>query len=519
MSSMDSRNRKIIDAVIRKEQAVCPGAIALIGIYGSFMTGDVHPLSDLDLLILINDDRGWKLGKAFIQEDLEVGHDIYCTGWESLRQDAEYAHPHISRLMDSQIVYCADDKAREELEALREQVRKKLAEPFGEADYRKAEKELKEARCCYADAMIAEELNEVRRSAGGTVYFAENAIALLNKTYFRKGVIRRYEEMDAMERKPDNLCGMIENVMAAATVNDLKEQLTLLMKGLDSCFRRTLQQLPREKKPACGETLSGTYEEMFSNWHGKMVQAAEKGDRHLAFMSLESLNEMMNDISGEVNIGTYDVLSAYDPGDLRKTADGFDRILRLYQQEYEKAGLHPARYADVEEFVSVYLESDRQQVFSEETIRPQEAGDDPERAAVTDADTVAELACELWPEHTAEEMTAVFQTLLAEKEAAVFLLRTEGKAAGFAQCQLRHDYVEGTETSPVGYLEGIYVREPERGKGIARRLLGACENWAREQGCTEFASDCELKNVESQGFHRALGFEEANRIVAYVRKI
>lgn len=355
MSSMENRNRKIIDAVIRKEQALCPGTVALIGIYGSFMTGDVHPLSDLDLLILINDDRGWQLGKAFIQEDLGVGHDIYCTSWESLRQDAEYEHPHLSKLMDSQIVYCADDKAREELETLREQVRKKLAEPFGEADYRKAEKELKEARCCYADAMIAEELNEVRRSAGGAVYFAENAIALLNKTYFRKGVSRRYEELDAMERKPDSFCGMIENVLAAATVNGLKEQLTLLMRGLDSCFRRTLQQLPREKKPACGETLSGTYEEMISNWHGKMVQAAEKGDRHLAFMSLESLNEMLNDIRGEVDIGMYDVLSAYDPGDLRKTADGFDRVLRQYLQECENAGLHPARYADVDAFVSAYL--------------------------------------------------------------------------------------------------------------------------------------------------------------------
>ncbi len=44
MNSTDSRNRKIIDAVIRKEQAVCPGALALIGIYGSSMTGDVHVL-------------------------------------------------------------------------------------------------------------------------------------------------------------------------------------------------------------------------------------------------------------------------------------------------------------------------------------------------------------------------------------------------------------------------------------------------------------------------------------------
>jgi len=42
---------------------------------------------------------------------------------------------------------------------------------------------------------------------------------------------------------------------------------------------------------------------------------------------------------------------------------------------------------------------------------------------------------------------------------------------------------------------------------------------ARKQGCREFASDCELTNAESQGFHQAVGFEEANRIVAYVRKI
>jgi predicted nucleotidyltransferase len=90
MSTQENRNNRIIEAILEKEKTLCPGAVALIGIYGSFQTGDIHPLSDLDLLILINDDRGWQLGKAFIQEDLGVGHDIYCTTRESLRQDAEY---------------------------------------------------------------------------------------------------------------------------------------------------------------------------------------------------------------------------------------------------------------------------------------------------------------------------------------------------------------------------------------------------------------------------------------------
>ncbi len=103
MMYLEERNQKIIDAVIKKANIVCPGALALIGINGSFMTGDFYEKSDLDLLILINDDRGWQLACTFIQDDLQVGHDIYCTTWEQLQKDARYEHPNISKLMDAKI--------------------------------------------------------------------------------------------------------------------------------------------------------------------------------------------------------------------------------------------------------------------------------------------------------------------------------------------------------------------------------------------------------------------------------
>ena len=144
---------------------------------------------------------------------------------------------------------------------------------------------------------------------------------------------------------------------------------------------------------------------------------------------------------------------------------------------------------------------------------------DSYQAGISDVQTVAELACELWPGHTADEMAEEYRSLLAREDAAVFLYRKRGKAVGFAQCQLRRDYVEGTQTSPVGYLEGIYIRADARRHGIARKLLSSCESWAKAQGCTEFASDCELNNTDSQRFHRAAGFGEANRIVAYVKKL
>ena len=84
---------------------------------------------------------------------------------------------------------------------------------------------------------------------------------------------------------------------------------------------------------------------------------------------------------------------------------------------------------------------------------------------------------------------------------------------------MRHDYVEGCETSPVGYLEGVSVKETYRNRGVAKRLVEECEQWAREKGCREFASDCELSNAASLNFHLQIGFQEQNRIICFKKML
>ncbi len=139
------------------------------------------------------------------------------------------------------------------------------------------------------------------------------------------------------------------------------------------------------------------------------------------------------------------------------------------------------------------------------------------RAGRADADAVTDLALRLWPAHERQALCDEMTEFMAQ--GAIFLAFEEEAPVGFAQCGLRRDYVEGTDTSPVGYLEGIFVREDLRGRGVARCLLCACERWAREQGCAEFASDCELGNEESRAFHLRAGFAEANRIVCFTKKL
>lgn len=141
------------------------------------------------------------------------------------------------------------------------------------------------------------------------------------------------------------------------------------------------------------------------------------------------------------------------------------------------------------------------------------------KAKMKDATIVAKLAIEMWGNHENEELTEEFEAVIASSEGAVFLYEIENKEIGFAQCQLRHDYVEGTESSPVGYLEGIFVNEKYRKQGIAKELLQECEKWSIEMGCKEFASDCELTNEESLKFHLGMGFTEANRIICFTKQL
>lgn len=142
-----------------------------------------------------------------------------------------------------------------------------------------------------------------------------------------------------------------------------------------------------------------------------------------------------------------------------------------------------------------------------------------ERASHQHLDAVTDLALRLWPENHRAEMREEYHALLTKEEAAVFLAVERETPVGFAQCQLRHDYVEGTVTSPVGYLEGIYVVEACRRHGYGRLLLAQCEQWARTMGCSEFASDCTLDNELSWRFHRGTGFAEANRIVCFTKPL
>lgn len=128
----------------------------------------------------------------------------------------------------------------------------------------------------------------------------------------------------------------------------------------------------------------------------------------------------------------------------------------------------------------------------------------------------------LWPEEPTADLarqgdaflngagpeTSVLSAVFVSEEAP-------GELCGFVELFVRN-YAEGC-CGATPYVEGWYVDPAARGRGIGRALMDAAETWASGQGFVEIASDTPLQNAGSQEAHRALGFEEVERIV-HLRK-
>lgn len=100
-----------------------------------------------------------------------------------------------------------------------------------------------------------------------------------------------------------------------------------------------------------------------------------------------------------------------------------------------------------------------------------------------------------------------------------FLYLLDDNPIGFINLSIRNDYVEGSSSNGVGYIEGIYVCEPHRRNQIAYKLVTYAVSFFKSMGLTEIASDTEIENDMSQIFHKAIGFKEVSVIKHYIMKI
>jgi aminoglycoside 6'-N-acetyltransferase I len=125
----------------------------------------------------------------------------------------------------------------------------------------------------------------------------------------------------------------------------------------------------------------------------------------------------------------------------------------------------------------------------------------------------------LWPEESESGHLAGMADAIARGHHVRLALDGDASALGFIEASKRTDYVNGTSSSPVAFLEGLYVEPKARRHGVARELVESVVSWASSAGCTELASDSLLDNGVAHEVHRALGFKETERVVYFRRAL
>ena len=139
-----------------------------------------------------------------------------------------------------------------------------------------------------------------------------------------------------------------------------------------------------------------------------------------------------------------------------------------------------------------------------------------EKLSKANLNELTRLVLDLWPACNFSEEYAYFKGTISKEEEVCYLAKDQNEYMAFIHLTLRKEYVEGAVSSPVGYVEGIYVKPDFRETGVGRELLGLAQKWAKLKGCKEMASDAEIDNLQSIVFHRKNGFRESNRIVCFI---
>jgi aminoglycoside 6'-N-acetyltransferase I len=145
-------------------------------------------------------------------------------------------------------------------------------------------------------------------------------------------------------------------------------------------------------------------------------------------------------------------------------------------------------------------------------------------AKPTDLKVLGKLRHALWPDSSVEHHEEELAPILAGKPPGImplvhFVAEADGAVVGFVEVGLRSTADGCDWVRPVGYIEGWYVVDSHRRRGVGAQLIAAAENWAREQGCTEMASDTQIGNTQSLQAHLRLGYEIAERSILFRKSL
>lgn len=350
MDHLHARNQRIIDAVVERAEALCPGVLDLVAVTGSFRDGRFHEHSDLDLVLVINDPSGWAVADCFILDG--VGFDLYCHSWDRLAQLTTLPHPFVGALLDAEVVHVGDPAALERYLGLRSRLQAVLSAPLQEGALARARGHLTRAHEALGRLVTATDMTRLRTMQVRVLEQATFCWYALNRTTADHGVQAVPDDVAGFALLPEAGVALRRALVVARAPDQVREAAVALVTATE----QVVERLELQGRPApTADALRGGYEEAWSNWRTKMHRAAEQGDAHLALVTAAAYQEFLDSGRRQLDLPVVDVLGDFDPAELSGSAEAFDRAMATHQEQYASVGLPVRRFARLDDWLADYL--------------------------------------------------------------------------------------------------------------------------------------------------------------------
>ncbi|MBY0759806.1 nucleotidyltransferase domain-containing protein [Sellimonas caecigallum] len=350
------RNEIIIKMVLDQIQRFCPKSVDLIGIGGSFCNGDFYEKSDLDLAIVVNDDRAWKLNRCFVVGD--VGFDIYTQSWEQFENMAEYNTPYVTKLFDLDCVYQKDDGVSERLKGLKEKALKHMHDR--EETAVKIQGFLSEMKDWMEELKCTDNLGQGYWILSRIIHHSEFILYMVNQAYVKRGTKRIPEEISRFPKMPKGFLMLYQSLPQCCSIEEIREKCLRLIKIITDWLREeeiSVREISRRKqkkffegrKELSQDDLRGTYEEIWSNWKNKMYHAVERESACLSLMTMSACQEFYDEMYENFQIDRINLIGKYTAGNLKKNAETFDMAMEEWKKHYDRFGMKVLRFSTGQE--------------------------------------------------------------------------------------------------------------------------------------------------------------------------
>jgi GNAT superfamily N-acetyltransferase len=97
------------------------------------------------------------------------------------------------------------------------------------------------------------------------------------------------------------------------------------------------------------------------------------------------------------------------------------------------------------------------------------------------------------------------QDRLQANDSTIFIARENGCGVGFTQL---YPSFSSVSMNRIWILNDLFVEASHRKQGVAKLLMGAAENYARETGAVRIVLATQVSNVSAQALYESLGYSK-----------